>query len=946
MLVSRILGITLLILSLANFIFAGSTGKIAGLVTDKTSGEPLIGVNIVVEGTTFGSSTDIDGTFIILNIPPGNYTLIAQYIGYSNVRMENVDVDIDLTTEVQFTMQETSLELGETVTVVAERELVTKDLTASTAKVDAQQIQALPITEISEALELQAGYLDGHVRGGRKGEIAYWIDGIPVTDSYDGGQVVEINKDMVEELQFVSGAFNAEYGQAMSGIVNITTKEPREKFGANFTVYFGDYYSSHNFDRTQYYKDLEAGTRSSLLSGDEIYQNVNNFDPTNIRNFEGSIFGTIVPNKLSYFINARHIYFGGWQYGQRIYNPENISYVDSAGNFIEFRDSDGRGDGEYVPMNWNRKIYLQGKLTYYFSPLAKINYNFIRDDVDFEEYNRDYKLNPDGNLNRNRRGYTHLLKLTHTLSNSTYYDLGLSYFDKSYQQSVYDDYNDPRYVHPLINDNVQVYSFKTGGTNNQFFIRNTKTILTKLDLASQINKRHLVKTGLEFRWNSMFFDDITLRPAAGDELDLANDSPYMQPLIYEVGSIYHDQYQHNPIELSAYIQDKMEFNDIIVNIGVRVDHFRPDGVILADPSDPDIYLPLNPENRYHDLNGNGIQDADEPLVTFAERQQYWYKDASNKTQVSPRLGASFPITATGIIHFSYGHFFQIPNFELLYRNPQFKMDTQSGSTNLGIIGNADLKPQQTISGEIGLQQQIGENLVLDGTMFFRDIRDLAGTRADEIELISGETYSRLVNSDFGFIKGFIISLKNRYSLGLNYSVDYTFQIAKGTASDPDQSRNAVAGGALPEVQLTPLGWDQRHTLNGTMGYNRASWGISFIGQMGSGQPYTPRQGADVATIRENSQTKPTYWNVDMRLFKDINIFSKRWSLFLRVFNLFDTMNEVNVYDDTGRAGFTTDLERNRASNPQQYVNTIDEWYLDITHYSEPRRIEFGLMFDF
>lgn len=942
---SKMLGVSLLILISTYFLFAGTTGKIAGLVKDKNTGEPLIGVNIVVEGTTFGASTDIDGTFIILNVPPGNYTLVAQYIGYSEVRMENVDVDIDRTREVQFTMQETSLELGETVTVVAERDLVVKDLTASTAKVDAAQIKALPVTEITEVLRLQAGYLDGHVRGGRKGEVAYWIDGIPVTDSYDGGQVVEVNKDMVEEMQFISGAFNAEYGQAMSGIVNITTKEPREKFGGNVTVYFGDYYSTHSFDRDQYYKDLQEGKRSPLLRDDEIFMNLNNFNPYNIRNYEGSFFGTVVPNKLSYFFNARYIYFSGWQYGQRVYNPQNIAYVDSAGNFVQFRDPDGKGDGKYVPMNWNRKIYLQGKVTYYISPLAKINYNFIRDDVDFEEYSRDYQLNPDGNPLRNRRGYTHLLKLTHTLSNSTYYDLGISYFDKIYKQSVYENFNDPRYVHPLVNDNVQAFSFKTGGTNNQFFTRNTKTILGKLDLASQINKRHLIKTGLEFRWHSMFFDDITLRPASGDELNLAKDSPYMQPVIYEVGSIYHDQYQHNPVELSAYIQDKMEFEDIIVNIGVRIDHFRPDGVVLSDPTDPDIYVPLNPQNRYHDLNGNGIQDEGEPLVTFAERQKYWYKNASNKTQISPRLGASFPITATGIIHFSYGHFFQIPNFELLYRNPQFKMDTQSGSTNLGIIGNADLKPQQTISGEIGLQQQLGTNLVMDATMFFRDIRDLAGTRADEIELISGETYSRLANSDFGFIKGFIISLKNRYAMGVNFSLDYTFQIAKGTASDPDQARNALAGGALPEVQLAPLGWDQRHTLNGTLGYNRPTWGISFIGQLGSGQPYTPRQGADVATLRENSQKKPTFWNVDMRLYKDFRFFSKRYTVFLRAFNLFDTRNEVNVYDDTGRAGFTTDLERNRASNPNQYVNTIDEWYLNITHYSEPRRIEFGLIFD-
>ncbi|UCF64617.1 MAG: FAD-binding protein [bacterium] len=303
------------------------------------------------------------------------------------------------------------------------------------------------------------------------------------------------------------------------------------------------------------------------------------------------------------------------------------------------------------------------------------------------------------------------------------------------------------------------------------------------------------------------------------------------------------------------------------------------------------------------------------------------------------------ITARGIIHFSYGHFFQIPNFELLYRNPQFKLET-SGGTNRGIIGNSDLTPQQTISGEIGLQQQIGSDIVIDGTIFFRDIRDLAGTRADEIPLISGETYSRLVNSDFGFVKGFIISVRNRFSTGFNYTADYTFQIAKGTASDPNQARNAVAGGALPEVQVTPLGWDQRHTLNGTLGYNRPTWGISFIGRLGSGQPYTPRQGADVATIRENSQTKPTFWTVDSRVFKDFRLFQRRFSIFLRVFNLFDTLNEVNVYNDTGRAGFTTDLERNRASNPPQNVNTIDEWYVNITHYSEPRRIEFGFIFDF
>lgn len=905
-----------------------------GIVTDKTSGDPLIGVNILLERTTLGASTDIDGTFLILNVPPGTYTIVAQYIGYAELRLENVRVSIDLTSELKMQLQETTLELGETVTVVAERELVTKDLTASTAKVDADQIQALPVTEISEVLELQAGYLDGHVRGGRQGEIAYWIDGVPVTDSYDGGQVVEINKDMVEQLQFITGAFNAEYGQAMSGIVNITTRESREKFGGSFTTYFGDFYSTHEFDRNS----------NSNGSGD-VFLNINNFDPTRIRNFEGSLYGVIVPNKLSYFVNGRYIYFGGWQYGQRVFNPQNVALKDSADNFVKFRDPEGKGDGEFVPMNWNRKLYFQGKLIYNISPLIKVFYSFIRDDVNFEEYDRNYKLNPDGNLNKFRTGYTHLLKVSHTLNNVTFYEFGFSFFTKTFRQNVFDDFNDSNYVHTKINDNQLPFSFKTGGTNNQQFFRNTKTALIKLDLTSQLSKRHLIKTGLEFRGHSVFFDDITLRPAGGDNFNFKSDSPFMDPEIFPVGTLFHDQYSHKPLEFSAYIQDKMEFEDIIVNVGVRIDHFRPDGVVLADPSDPDIFDPLKPENRFKDVNENGIQDPGDPLVTFAERQKSWYLDVSNKTQFSPRLGASFPITATGIIHFSYGHFFQIPNFELLYRNPQFKLETGTG--NLGIIGNADLDPEQTISGEIGLQQQLGEDLAMDVTIFFRDIRDLTGTRADEIEIFGGSaTYSELVNSDFGFIKGFIISLKNRYTQGFNYTIDYTYQIAKGTASDPDQSRNAVAGGALPEVQLTSLGWDQRQTLNATLSYNTTRWGISFIGNLGSGQPYTPRKTEDISALRENSETKPTTWNVDMRLYTGFNIFSRKIKFFLRVFNLFDTLNEVNVFDDTGRAGFTTDLERNRKLGTEENVNTLDEWYTNITHYSEPRRIEFGLLFDF
>ena len=207
------------IIFLVNSIFAGTTGKITGRVVDENTGEPLIGANVLIKDTPYGASTDLDGYYVILNIAPGSYTIQAMYIGYNTQEITEVNVSIDLTTKIDINLSETTLETSETITVVAQREAIRKDLTATTAVVGDKEIEALPVTEVSEVLSLQAGYVDGHMRGGRTGEIAYWIDGIPVTDAYDGQAVVDVNKDLVQELQVVSGAFNAEYGNAMSGIV-------------------------------------------------------------------------------------------------------------------------------------------------------------------------------------------------------------------------------------------------------------------------------------------------------------------------------------------------------------------------------------------------------------------------------------------------------------------------------------------------------------------------------------------------------------------------------------------------------------------------------------------------------------------------------------------------------------------------------------------------------
>lgn len=906
--------------------FSGTTGKITGRVIDAGTGEPLFGCNVIIEGTYLGAATNANGDFFILNVPPGVYRVKAGMIGYQVVVYENVQISADLTTIQDFELK-TEIIKGEEVVVTAIRKMIVKDMTATSSHVHAEELENLPITEVSEVLQMQAGYVDGTLRGGRRGEVAYLIDGIPVTDSYDRSSVIDVNKNMVQELQVISGAFNAEYGKVMSGIVNITTKQGSNKFGGSIETYIGDYLSTH----------------------DENFDNINKFNPISIRNIEGSLFGSIVKDKLFYYLNTRNIYFGGWLQGQRRYKPFAVAYEDSTGQIV-LVDSTALGNKEWVDMNWNRKNYLQGQIIYRLSDVTNLYYSFFYDDRDYQDYDRSYKYNPDGIQSKNLTGKTHLLKFQHQLSPKTFYTIASSFYSREYQgrlSSKKSPTDSTTYVHPYYSITFP-YQFHVGGTQNGHGYRNSGTYLGKFDLTSQITDKHQIKTGVECRYHDLKSEGFEIRPAPGETyIDFSageipeSFTPYIHPTVLHDSTIYSSSYHQNPYEFAFYIQDKMEFTELIVNAGIRIDYFEPDGVILADPADPEIYNPIKPKNRYHDLNGNGMRDHDEPAVTIDERREYWYKSAGSKFKISPRIGISFPISDRGVFHFSYGHFFQIPNFYYLYQNPEFQLG--SGTGNQGIVGNANLRPEKTVVGEIGVQQQLSDNFSIDITAYVKDIRDLTGTRAEEVEVFGGATtYSKLVNSDFGVVKGITLALNQRNPSGLYANLDYTFQIAKGTASDPNAYRNAISGGAEPEVQLNPLAWDQRHTVNATLGYNTRQYGINFIGRYGSGLPYTPRRSEDITSLLTNADVKPPTFRVDVRGFYRLYLRKFESEVFLRILNLFDTLNEVNVYNDTGRAGFTTDEERVEAINIKTPVNSVNEYFTNPTHYAEPRRIEIGV----
>ncbi|HSQ76349.1 MAG TPA: TonB-dependent receptor, partial [Bacteroidota bacterium] len=239
----RVCPVVLIIFLLTSHVLSGTTGKIAGRVKDADTGEPLVGVSILIEGTTMGASTDVEGEYVIMNIPPDAYTVVASGVGLQKKRFTSVKVSVDFTTRLDIRLSTDVIAL-ETVEVQAEAPMIRRDLTSSHTNIDAASIEALPVESVTQILSLQAGITQGsggelHIRGGRSSEISYTVNGVSISNPFDNTKTVQIATNAIQELSVVSGTFNAEYGNALSGVVNTVTKEGGNKFGGSVSFYTG-----------------------------------------------------------------------------------------------------------------------------------------------------------------------------------------------------------------------------------------------------------------------------------------------------------------------------------------------------------------------------------------------------------------------------------------------------------------------------------------------------------------------------------------------------------------------------------------------------------------------------------------------------------------------------------------------------------------------------------
>ncbi len=818
--------ISILLLFFTILSFAGTRGKLAGTVTDRSTGQPLAGVNIYLDGSSFGAATNENGQYIIINIPPGVYTVTADYVGYNKQKVANIKIITDLTTRLNFKLQPTALQSEETITVIAQRPLIRNDVTSKLSVIDGSEIISMPVANFNEVVASQAGITTDaqgnlHFRGGRTSEVTFLIDGQPVENPINNSFGGLIDNYAIRELQVLSGTFNAEYGQAMSGIINIVTNDGSEDFKAKVE------YTSPQLNESPYRKPNALVRDANPIYDSQtearlFYHETDGLDEVDpVFPYEGNITG--------FFSGPLPAGIGSWFFSGEYLNQNS-----------------------WLPFGYNFNRSAFGKITLPFSA-NRLSLSLQYSDQESKPYVHRYKYLPE-NYGRWLINSTRLAaQYNHVLSSHSYMLFNVSYLEHLSRFRV-GDLHFTEYVFPELDDRQE---FIIAGNSQSWSNFKSKTWNLKGEWVLQYGQHHEFKSGLEFSRYDL------------DVFDYTNEGNNPE-------EFFLNQYKKKPVTASLYVQDKIEYGSIILNAGVRVD--------------------------YADVKSQGFADIENPLSSL--------KDTEPELKVSPRLGLAYPVSANTVLHFSYGHFLQFPNFQNIYQNLQFLQVDELARARLALVANPRVQSQKTISYEFGISQKLGDDIAIKASAYSKDITDLLGT----IYVETLYRYAIFTNNDFARIQGADLSLEKRMGNYWTARFDYSYSVARGNEASPTEEAYNIFQGRERSIKEFYLDFDRRHdfSFNIMLAFPRqfgpevaglhplADLNFSVLAQFSSGLPYTPVSDDRTKLFEKNSARMPWTKTVDIRLEKFIPMGDYRFSVFTEITNLFDWLNPLVVQPRTGK----------------------------------------------
>lgn len=950
--------IFLTVFCLSGTILAAPTGKIAGVITDAETGEPLPGVNVIVVDTDLGAATDQQGRYSILNVPPGEYTLRAMMIGYADYIVSNVQVEIDLTTTINMQMQTEAL-TGEAVQVVAQRPVVQKDVSQSRLNVSSEEITSMPVENIERVVGLQAGIQGMRVRGGDESETQFMIDGLALSDARTNQPFTGISLSAVKEIKIETGGFNAEYGNLRSGLVNVVTKEgAKSAYNGEFTYRYSppaaknfgpsvyDLYSyftrpymdpavmwtgtdNGNWDfhtRQQYPTFTEGwiGVAEKTLADKDT---TNDMTPSAAKRLyewrhrrAGDItqpdynvdfgFGGPVPffsdplGDLRFFLSHRQ------EQSMLLFPLSRSAYRD---NMTQLKLTSDITDavkfmgtalyGKVKSVSNTNSVPTGGYVSYATQPAYMVG-GASPASVLFEPG----YFNP-SNIYRNMVGF----EVSHMIDDNTFYEVSFQRTANIYRTdtTAHRDLTRDNWIVPpeVVNgDTIPGTGFAADEAPFGYYGYPSESIGDQMWTGAWMGLAHDQSENVTYTLEGDFTSQLNAQNhfKTGFKFEYNN---------YDINAFTYNPnwstwtreliYQRFPYRFGAYAQDKLEVSEFIMNAGVRLDYSNPNGK----------WYQLN---QYDELLQEQKGDQLDSLATMKplDAQLVW----------SPRLGVSHPITVNSKLYFNYGHFRQLPQ-------PRYRFQIhREANGQITQIGNPSLDMPKTIAYELGYEQGLFDQYLLKVAAFYKDITEQP--TYTNYQNISGTVdYARAVSDSYEDIRGFELTLKKRMGYWIRGFVNYTYTVntsgyfgirqyyqdpieqQRYLEENPYQEKPAPQPYARANLNFfTPDEYGPR-----LMGFlPLAGWKANVIASWSAGSfaTYNPQNQPGV---RDNVQWKDRY-NIDLRFSRTFDLDKVGLEFFVDVSNLLNTKYMSS-------AGF---------SDSRDYLN-----YMESLHFDWEEGVEHG-----
>jgi len=922
---------------------AQTTGTIAGSVTEKATKEGMIGVNIVLKGTSYGGASDVEGNYKIERINPGEYAVQVSYIGYKKVIYTGIKVQAGQTTKLNIQLEEEELTITQEVVVVGERPIFDIEQANSAVQIKSEDLAATPLQNVQSIAGSQAGITqtaDGiYVRGGKPYETGYYVDGVSAKDPLAGtGFGLDLNVDDIDAVDVVTGGIGAESG-ATSGFVSVKTKEGSKDTHLKIS-HQRDYFlkGENNYDWSWNY-DSWDGT----LSGD--------FYPvTGLM----SLLGLESPGELTYYSNFS--YSGNDEFTKKPANQLHSSLYDS--DFLAPKQ-DNRWSGSFK-LTWKPKPSEKIFLSYRRSININQNSNMLRfvsltGDVR-PGYQYNFSLMPDNattytsDLNQTILGYTK------TLSNTDFIDIRFARLFSKLRadangrpwraDSLTEDYN----PESIITDPI---SYWDGSTDNVVYVVQGDPYTVGL-----INK------GISSVWHDHWAEEYTfkfdytyqdLRTQFQTGFEHINSTYQWIDIRYpwigapirpgapstQLGKS-HEVWNVSPFNGGMYVSYKVSEKGFIGSIGLRASYFNSgsfaEDLIFSKTST----FPIN----------KTFVDKYEKETIGIFGSHYWLR-------FLPKIKVSFPVSDNQMLFFNYGHSISWPQAYQLYSKIDENNVSRMGSDTRG---NPTLKPETTVEYELGIRNQLSQNDALTIVAFTKDKFDYITTTGDQEISHDGTYYYTYKNDDYAKILGVEVTYLTRLTKDLRANASVSYQQASAKSSDfadfSVRKRDEIT------TKETFLPWDRPwmvkvgfnytspRDMEGVTGIFLSDWQVNLSSSFQSGKRYDKltETGIDNTSGLMTYKTEPqnrssqlagwNYWT-DLGAKRNIRFVGTNLVISLKITNLFNNKNSNIINPLTGEAYEAgDDYPGANPLKPHPFANNVNPF--NPARYSAQRHIIMGV----